>query len=53
MPQTLEGDLGGNLEEISHRSDPDTETFRWLMEAWAKGPTLRIWAVADFFEIAS
>ena len=41
MPQPVEGDVGGNLEATSQPSDPDTVTFGWLMEAWAKDPTLR------------
>ena len=41
MPLSVEGDIGGNLEDTSHHSDLDTETFRWLMEAWATDPTLR------------
>merc|ERR1712086_990327 len=41
MPPLVEGALGGNLEDTSQHSDQDTETFGWLMDAWAKAPTLR------------
>jgi len=41
MPPPVECDLGGNLEDAGHRSDLDTEAFGWLMDAWAKCPTLR------------
>jgi len=41
MPPPVKCDLGGNLEDAGHRSDLDTEAFGWLMDAWAKCPTLR------------
>merc|ERR1712166_1232834 len=41
MPHPVESDLGGTHEDTSQHSDLDTETLGWLMDAWAKGPTLR------------
>ena len=41
MSPPVEGDLEGNLEDASQHSELDTETFRWLMEAWATYPMLR------------
>ena len=41
MPLPAEGDIGCNLEDTHQPSDPDIKSFGWLMEAWAKAPTLR------------
>ena len=41
MPPPVECDSSGILEDTSHHSDLDTEAFRWLMDAWARYPTLR------------
>ena len=37
----MEGDIGISFEDASQHSDPDAEIVGWLMEAWAKDPTLR------------
>ena len=37
----MEGDLGGKHEDTCQPPDPGSETFGWLMEAWATDPMLR------------
>ena len=51
MPLSVEGDTGVNLEDTSQHSDLDTETFRWLMEAWATHPMLRSLALLPILRL--